>query len=188
MPATPRATPRSASCSRPRIARSRIRAIVRYRRRIAPPRPPRTRCAHSQRQHLLRCVCPRLACDRRNGLARRDPVRRAHAGHRSRDSRARASLHRIGLTIIPRGGGTGYTGSAVPLTPFAAIINTEKLERIGNGGDCGHCRACTNRCPRSTRRPAWSRVASRKPRTTRASSSRSTRPRPMRPASAATSP
>ena len=35
-----------------------------------------------------------------------------------------------GLTVIPRGGGTGYTGSAVPLTPFAAIINTEKLERI----------------------------------------------------------
>ena len=35
-----------------------------------------------------------------------------------------------GLTIIPRGGGTGYTGSAVPLTPFAAVINTEKLERI----------------------------------------------------------
>ncbi len=36
----------------------------------------------------------------------------------------------LGLTIIPRGGGTGYTGSAVPLTPFAAVINTEKLEHI----------------------------------------------------------
>jgi hypothetical protein len=36
----------------------------------------------------------------------------------------------LGLTIIPRGGGTGYTGSAVPLTPTAAVINTEKLERI----------------------------------------------------------
>ena len=35
-----------------------------------------------------------------------------------------------GLTVIPRGGGTGYTGSAVPLTPRAAVINTEKLERI----------------------------------------------------------
>ncbi len=35
-----------------------------------------------------------------------------------------------GLTVIPRGGGTGYTGSAVPLTPFAAVINIEKLERI----------------------------------------------------------
>ena len=37
----------------------------------------------------------------------------------------------LGLTVIPRGGGTGYTGSAVPLTPTAAVINTEKLERVG---------------------------------------------------------
>ncbi|HEX9208746.1 MAG TPA: FAD/FMN-binding oxidoreductase [Steroidobacteraceae bacterium] len=36
-----------------------------------------------------------------------------------------------GLTIIPRGGGTGYTGSGVPLTPFAAVINTEKLDALG---------------------------------------------------------
>jgi len=33
----------------------------------------------------------------------------------------------LGLTIIPRGGGTGYTGGAIPLTPLAAVINTEKL-------------------------------------------------------------
>jgi len=38
---------------------------------------------------------------------------------------------KLGLTIIPRGGGTGYTGGAVPLTPFSAVINTEKLVRIG---------------------------------------------------------
>jgi FAD/FMN-containing dehydrogenase len=36
----------------------------------------------------------------------------------------------LGLTVIPRGGGTGYTGSAVPLTPLAAVINCEKLELI----------------------------------------------------------
>jgi FAD/FMN-containing dehydrogenase len=35
------------------------------------------------------------------------------------------------LTIIPRGGGTGYTGGAVPLTDRAAVINTEKLDRLG---------------------------------------------------------
>ena len=35
------------------------------------------------------------------------------------------------LTIIPRGGGTGYTGGAIPLTPFSAVINTEKLDDIG---------------------------------------------------------
>ncbi len=34
----------------------------------------------------------------------------------------------LGLTIIPRGGGTGYTGSAVPLDARSAVINTEKLE------------------------------------------------------------
>ena len=34
------------------------------------------------------------------------------------------------LTIIPRGGGTGYTGGAVPLDKFSAVINTEKLEAI----------------------------------------------------------
>ncbi len=37
----------------------------------------------------------------------------------------------LGLTIIPRGGGTGYTGSAVPLFADTAIINTEKLEGLG---------------------------------------------------------
>ena len=34
----------------------------------------------------------------------------------------------LGLTIIPRGGGTGYTGGAVPLTKMSAVINTEKLD------------------------------------------------------------
>ncbi|MGL5004502.1 MAG: DUF3683 domain-containing protein, partial [Casimicrobium sp.] len=36
----------------------------------------------------------------------------------------------LGLTIIPRGGGTGYTGGAIPLTKNSAVINTEKLETI----------------------------------------------------------
>jgi FAD/FMN-containing dehydrogenase/Fe-S oxidoreductase len=36
----------------------------------------------------------------------------------------------LGLTIIPRGGGTGYTGGAVPLTWNSAVINTEKLEAM----------------------------------------------------------
>ena len=35
------------------------------------------------------------------------------------------------LTIIPRGGGTGYTGGVVPLTPLSAVINTEKLDMHG---------------------------------------------------------
>ena len=38
----------------------------------------------------------------------------------------------LGLSVIPRGGGTGYTGGAVPLTPLSAVINTEKLEDLGS--------------------------------------------------------
>src|SRR5262245_44446476 len=37
----------------------------------------------------------------------------------------------LGLTIVPRGGGTGYTGGAIPLTWKSAVINTEKLEGMG---------------------------------------------------------
>ncbi|MDR2853009.1 MAG: DUF3683 domain-containing protein [Burkholderiaceae bacterium] len=37
----------------------------------------------------------------------------------------------LGLTIIPRGGGTGYTGGAIPLTWKSAVINTEKLDALG---------------------------------------------------------
>ncbi len=40
-------------------------------------------------------------------------------------------LIELGLTIIPRGGGTGYTGGAVPLDPKSAVINTEKLVDMG---------------------------------------------------------
>ena len=37
----------------------------------------------------------------------------------------------LGLTIIPRGGGTGYTGGAVPLEALSVVINTEKLIDLG---------------------------------------------------------
>ena len=36
----------------------------------------------------------------------------------------------LGLTIVPRGGGTGYTGGAIPLTWKSAVMNTEKLEAM----------------------------------------------------------
>ncbi len=38
----------------------------------------------------------------------------------------------LGLTIIARGGGTGYTGGAIPLYEKTAVINCEKLEAIGD--------------------------------------------------------
>ncbi|MFD2376986.1 DUF3683 domain-containing protein [Ottowia pentelensis] len=37
----------------------------------------------------------------------------------------------LGLTIIPRGGGTGYTGGAIALDWKSAVINTEKLLGMG---------------------------------------------------------
>jgi len=36
----------------------------------------------------------------------------------------------LDLPVIPRGGGTGYTGGAIPLQENTAIINTEKLESL----------------------------------------------------------
>jgi FAD/FMN-containing dehydrogenase/Fe-S oxidoreductase len=36
------------------------------------------------------------------------------------------------LTIVPRGGGTGYTGGAVLLDKHSAVINTEKLDTLSN--------------------------------------------------------
>ena len=38
----------------------------------------------------------------------------------------------IGLTMIPFGGATGYTGSIIPLHPDTAVINTEKLESLSS--------------------------------------------------------
>ncbi len=53
------------------------------------------------------------------------PCTEEEVGHLVRD------CIKLGLTIIPRGGGTGYTGGAVPLTIHSAVINTEKLIDIG---------------------------------------------------------
>jgi len=39
------------------------------------------------------------------------------------------ALVELGLTVIPRGGGTGYTGGAIPLERLSAVVNTEKLDR-----------------------------------------------------------
>lgn len=52
-----------------------------------------------------------------------------------------AGLIELGLTVIPRGGGTGYTGGAVPLTDKAAVVNTEKLEAM-SGVEMQHLPGC----------------------------------------------
>ncbi len=42
-----------------------------------------------------------------------------------------AACVELGLAIIARGGGTGYTGGVVPLVPDVVVINTEKLDVLG---------------------------------------------------------
>jgi len=41
-----------------------------------------------------------------------------------------SAIGRLGLRAIPRGGGTGLTGGAVPLRPGCVMVNTERLDRI----------------------------------------------------------
>jgi FAD/FMN-containing dehydrogenase/Fe-S oxidoreductase len=41
-----------------------------------------------------------------------------------------AACAALKLPLIPRGGGTGLTGGAVPLRPGVAMLNTERLDRI----------------------------------------------------------
>jgi FAD/FMN-containing dehydrogenase/heterodisulfide reductase subunit C len=40
------------------------------------------------------------------------------------------AIAKMGLKAVPRGGGTGLTGGAVPLRSDCVVINTEKLDRI----------------------------------------------------------
>ncbi|VFR28668.1 FAD/FMN-containing dehydrogenases [plant metagenome] len=42
----------------------------------------------------------------------------------------------LGMTIVPRGGGTGYTGGAIPLSWKSVVINTEKLDKLGEVESC----------------------------------------------------
>ncbi len=59
------------------------------------------------------------------------------------------AARKLGLSIIPRGGGTGLTGGAVPVRRNTMVINTEKLNRYRaskwsgwrEGYPRGRCRA-----------------------------------------------
>ena len=61
----------------------------------------------------------------------------------------------LGLTIIPRGGGTGYTGGAIPLTPLSAVINTEKLETLGAVEQTLAAGSVRASCRRFSAKRAW---------------------------------
>jgi len=184
---TSSATSASAGCSKRPARRSRSLRVRSRRSSNCGARRGARSGAHARRQRVPGSLRPGVACDRRDRLARRDPFRRAGAGHRGRGAGLVRECVDLGLTIIPRGAATGYTGSAVPLTPFAAIINTRKFEHVGPvaptsmpGVEAPVATVLTGR--------ASSRDASRKRRTRPASYSRSTRRRPTRRAWAATSP
>ena len=86
----------SASCWQPpaRAVRALRRAAsTRWPTCAAAPRSVLGR-VHRQGQHQVRRPVARLARDRRHRLARRVPVRRAHARHRGRDGRPGQGLHR----------------------------------------------------------------------------------------------
>ncbi len=86
-----------------------------------------------------------------------------------------------GLPIIPRGGGTGYTGSAVPLDARTAVINTEKLESLSGvehmdlpGSRCAPAPASSRGGSRTSPMPtAWPLPWTRPPRTPPASAATS---------------
>jgi len=62
----------------------------------------------------------------------------------------------LGLTIIPRGGGTGYTGGAIPLTWKQRGHQHRKARGHDRGRDDSACPASTEPVRhRLDRAPAW---------------------------------
>jgi FAD/FMN-containing dehydrogenase len=82
-----------------------------------------------------------------------------YPGHRGRNRPAGEGCIALGLTIIPRGGGTGYTGGAVPLTPGRWSSTPKSSIAIGPV-EKSCCPASTARppTPPSSPAPAWSRA------------------------------
>lgn len=95
-----------------------------------------------------------------------------------------AGCFELGLTVIPRGGGTGYTGGAVPLVWNTAVINTEKLEAM-RGVEMMVLPGMDRKCPPSSPKPVWSPSGCPTWPSCTDLSSRWTRPPPKPPASAA---
>ena len=93
----------------------------------------------------------------------------------------------LGLTIIPRGGGTGYNGGAVPLDARSVVINTEKLDSLERRQSQRTPRCRVHGADGALRRRRGYAACVRAGRKTRRWCSRSTRLRRTRPASAATS-
>ena len=61
----------------------------------------------------------------------------------------------LGLTIIPRGGGTGYTGGAVPLSALLGSHQHREARRPRRGRALRVCPARTQPVPPSAAARAW---------------------------------
>ena len=175
------ARPRSRSCCRP-PARPWIASSAHFPDIIAlRKRARRALLKHTRADNVhFDALCPGRARHGRDRLARGAAVR--WCSRRTPRRRFRALVRdciELGLTVIPRGGGTGYTGGAVPLTPWSAVINTEKLEGLGAIERTPLAGHGSPRAPIAVHaRRASSPGASARPRSARASCSRSIRPRP----------
>ena len=154
----------------------------------APAHAPRC-CAqgHREGQHQVRRAVARLARDRCDRLARRVPVRRAHARHRGGDGRAGRRLHRARPDHHParRRHRLHRRRDAADLEERGHQHREARGDERGRDGRAA--RASRSRCRRSGPRPASSRSAWPTRPSAPATCSRSTRRRPRRRASAATS-
>jgi hypothetical protein len=141
---------------------------------------------HTRRDNILFDGLARVARDRRHRLACGIPFVVLSPDTEEEIAPLVSALIELELTIIPRGGGTGYTGGAVPLDRRSAVINTEKLVQH-NGVEYIALPGLDGQRHHPVRRRRGHRAGGR-------SGQRSvwclpsTRPRPKPPASAATSP
>ncbi len=136
-----------------------LRALVRRRpvalrkrtlaRAVAPHAPRTTSRSTASRAYRTSPTPPTGASSIRSSCCTRTPRTRCAAWSRGASS--------LALTIIPRGGGTGYTGGAIPLT--AALGRDQHREAraaLGASSAIAHSRSRRARSRRSSAARAWS--------------------------------
>ena len=139
-------------------ARDAVRAL----RRALPPgvgpaqgHAPRARARHGQGQHQVRRPVARVARHRRHRLARRVPVRRAHARQRGRDGRPGAGLHRAGPDHHPARRRHRLHRRRDPADLEERGHQHRKARGDERGRDARAARRRRSRWPRCGARPAW---------------------------------
>ena len=97
-------------------------------RRPAPQGTPRAEPTDGQGQRQVRRPS-RVSHDRRHRLARGMPFVVLTPDTEAEMAGLVKGCFELGLTVIPRGGGTGLHRWCVPLTWKSAVINTEKAQK-----------------------------------------------------------